>query len=169
MAKCHCAGTSCTAFASIGKQLGVRDATVLPFLVWVGHRIALQEPLVLHENSKLFPIAILQRFLGHLYYIESDDVEAHGYGCPVRRERKITRLYHKVKAVIIEKPFSRFNLRFQRVCRMTWREYFCQHMCKTEESKANGEQMRKQFQPCSDQTDTSWFAFPNRSNGQTAL
>ena len=47
MALLHVAGTSCTAYAACGKQQGIRDATILPFLVWIGHRLVLQ--------ARLFP------------------------------------------------------------------------------------------------------------------
>ena len=128
MARCHCAGTSCTAFASIGKQLGIRDATVLPFMAWICLRIILQEPVILHENSTRFPLELLQRFLGHLYWIDSSNIEASDYGAPVRRERKITRLYHKQKTVMSGVLFSTFNRRFQRVCNMTYRDLYFLHL-----------------------------------------
>lgn len=135
MARKHLAGTSCTAFAAIGKKLGIRDATVLPFLAWIGHRILLQEPEILHENSPRFPVVILERFLGHLYMIDSTDLDAESYGGAVRRERKLTKLHHRVKVLLIETPFSRFNMRFYRICSMTWREYYCQHLMADDKSQ----------------------------------
>lgn len=131
------AGTSCTAFASIGEQLGIRDATILPFLAWVCLRVILQEPEILHENSTRFPVSILQRFLGHIYMIDATDVDAAGYGGAVRRERKLTRLHHKIKVLLIEMPFNRFNQRFQRICSMSWREYYCQHLFTDETLQAH--------------------------------
>ena len=136
MARKHVAGTSCTAFAAIGKQLGVRDSTILPFLSWVGLRLALQEPEKSQENSTRFPVAVLQRFLGHMYMIDSTNVDAFAYGGAVTRERKLTRLHHKVKVLLIEKPLSRFNQRFMRQCSMSWREYYCQHLLDDIASKA---------------------------------
>lgn len=136
MASVHCAGTSCTAFASIGKQLGVRDATILPFLSWVCQRIILQEPLILHENSKNFPVQLLQRFLGHLYEIDSGDTDAMVYGAPVRRERKLTRMYHRGKTGRgSHLSFLDFSLQFERRCLMTWRSFFFLHTIKEDWAK----------------------------------
>lgn len=125
----HVAGTSCIAFAPNGSQKGVRDASIVPFLAWCALRIALQEPLVLHENSTRFPIAVLRRLLGHIYHIDDTDVEALHYGGTVRRERKLTRMVHKTKASILCNPgFSRFNERFHRECIMHWKAYYWQHL-----------------------------------------
>lgn len=130
MAYAHVAGTSCVAFAPNGAQKGVRDASIVPFLAWVGLRIALQEPIVLHENSKRFPTELLlQRLLGHLYVIDPTDVEALCYGGTVRRERKLTRLIHRQKAMLPDSPsFMSFNARFFRECSMHWKEYYWQHL-----------------------------------------
>ena len=135
MARKHLAGTSCTAFAAIGKQLGIRDASVLPFLAWIAHRIILQEPEILHENSTRFPVVILECFLGHLYMIDSTNLDAEAYGGAVRRERKLTKLHHKIKVLLIETPFSRFNMRFHRICSMSWREYYCLHLMADDKSQ----------------------------------
>lgn len=87
----------------------------------------MQEPIILHENSPRFPLQLLERFLGHMYVISSTDVDASVYGSPVRRERKLTRLYHKGKTNVANVPFSRFSARFERTCTMCWREFFFQH------------------------------------------
>ncbi|CAL1146289.1 unnamed protein product [Cladocopium goreaui] len=139
MALLHVAGTSCTAYAACGKQQGIRDATILPFLVWIGHRLVLQEPILLHENSKRFPSWLLQRFLGHLYHIEETVAEAADFGQPARRERKLTRLVHRGKCGV-PVPFDNFAARFYRSCEMTFREYYWQHLIP--EAQALGFRMR---------------------------
>ena len=78
---------------------------------------------------------ILERFLGHLYMIDSTDLDAESYGGAVRRERKLTKLHHRVKVLLIETPFSRFNMRFHRICSMSWREYYCQHLMADDKSQ----------------------------------
>ena len=128
MALLHMAGTSCTAFAANGKQLGIRDATVLPFLAWVSLRMILQEPVVVHENSTRFPIKLLDRFFGHLYILEESDCDSFSYGAPVRRNRKLTRMYHRIKVVLNGMPFNRFNLRFLQMCNFHWKSFFFQHL-----------------------------------------
>ncbi|CAE7399305.1 unnamed protein product [Symbiodinium sp. CCMP2456] len=128
MARVHIAGTSCVSWSAQGKQLGVRDATVLPFLVWICHRLLLQEPVIIHENSPRFPRSLLERFLGHLYVIDDCIIESSEYGSPARRERKLTRLYHRVKTFQPDVPFSTFNRAFHRSCTMTWREFYWRHL-----------------------------------------
>lgn len=135
MATVHVAGTSCAAFASNGKQLGIRDSTVLPFLAWVALRMILQEPVLLHENSTRFPVKLLDRFFGHLYIIEEADCDLFAYGAPVRRNRKLTRMYHKVKVMLCGLPFSRFNVRFFQMCNFHWKSFFFQHLLDDKLSK----------------------------------
>lgn len=87
----------------------------------------MEEPRALHENSPRFPTALLERFLGHLYHIEDVTEEAARFGQPARRERKFTRLTHKVKCAK-PVPFDKFAERFYRACAMTFREYYWQHL-----------------------------------------
>ena len=123
-------GTTCTAFASIGKQLGIRDVTILPFLAWCGLRLLLQEPVLIHENSVRFPGWILRRFLGHLYDIQEVHVDAARYGVPVRHERKYTLLVRRTKAVLSKMVPSLecWGSRFWRECVMSWSELFFAHL-----------------------------------------
>ncbi|CAE7468613.1 unnamed protein product [Symbiodinium necroappetens] len=120
------------------KQMGVRDATVLPFLVWICHRLLLQEPVIIHENSPRFPRTLLERFLGHLYVIDECIIESSDYGSPARRERKLTRMYHRVKVNLPDVPFASFNKTFHRSCTMTWREFYWQHLV-TDDEKCKAE------------------------------
>ena len=138
MAHVHIAGTSCVAWSAQGKQMGVRDASVLPFLVWICHRLLLQEPVIIHENSPRFPRSLLERFLGHLYVIDDCIIESADYGSPARRERKLTRMYHRVKVSQPIVSFANFNKAFQRPCTMTWREFYWQHLV-TDSEKCKAE------------------------------
>eukprot|EP00435_Cladocopium_sp_Y103_P030918 s722_g7.t1 len=136
MAFVHTAGTSCIAYAPNGNMKGVRDVSILPFLAWIGLRIKLQEPILLHENSKRFPVSIMQRLLGHIYHIDDTDVDALVYGGVVRRERKLTRFVHREKAFYVCKAkFADFNARFYRESLMHWREYYWQHLMDNPDAK----------------------------------
>ena len=143
MATMHIAGTSCTAFSSQGRQKGIRDATILPFLAWVSLRVLVQEPVIIHENSIRFPISLLERFLGHLYIISESNVDAANYGAPVHRQRKLTRLFHRQKIFMLlndgltpDAAFSLFSARFHRGCAMLYHAFYFLHMMQDDESKA---------------------------------
>ena len=69
-ARCHTAGSSCTAYSRQGRQQGTADATVLHFLAWVAVRRDIQEQEVTLENVAEFPTNLLVDMLGDLYTIE---------------------------------------------------------------------------------------------------
>ncbi|CAE7765237.1 unnamed protein product [Symbiodinium sp. CCMP2592] len=137
MAKLHVAGTSCIAYSSMGKQGGVKDASILPFLAWVSQRLQLEEPMICHENSTRFPIDLLVRFLGHKYVVMSVDSNAAAFGGAANRERKYTWSYHRGKCqhLFTPGPLGMFVSRFHRQCAMSFREYFCLHLCSKDEAE----------------------------------
>ena len=64
----HVAGTECPAWSAQGKRDGMSGDRVLTWMVWVGQRRLLQEPVVLHENVGEFPLHQLQTELGDLIF-----------------------------------------------------------------------------------------------------
>lgn len=110
-----------------GKGLGMSDISIFAFLAWVALRISLQEPEILHENVTRFPLELMQRFLGHLYFIDFAILEPWEMGWPISRKRKYTSLRHKVKSMGQISPLSTFCKQFFRTCGFTWKEYFWIH------------------------------------------
>ena len=95
----HCAGTPCVDFSSMpgASHMGALGPASVTLFVWIGLRLLLQEPVIIHENVPSFPVSLLERFLGHLYIVMSVVISLTKLGWPQRRDRRISVLLHKSK------------------------------------------------------------------------
>lgn len=109
--------------------------------MWVSHRRALREPVVLHENVPEFDEFMLLASLGDLYIVLSvSPVCPSKMGWPIRRPRRISLLickewlYQLLEAAQIPRDLVRIQrevdisnlvmLLCKRDCHATWREFF---------------------------------------------
>ena len=102
---------------------GVLGTAAVPYLVWIGHRLALQEPVVIHENVVTFPVEHLSKWLAPFYIIMTLVMNLEVLGWPQRRPRRITVCVHKGK-VIMRLPWTPdFVHRFHRQCLITFQAF----------------------------------------------
>lgn len=116
------AGTSCVDWSSIGKIEQSAGKTMVYLLAWYGLRIHFQEPIIVQENVRSFPIELHSEFLGLYYFIDAYTFNASDFGIPVNRLRQWVVLRHKAKTMSQIGPLSNFVKRFQRICNITWRD-----------------------------------------------
>ena len=99
---------------------------MLPTMAWVAQRRALEEPIVVHENVKQYPVAFLEYFLGDKYLVHTCLLNAKDLGWPVTRVRRITLLLHKSKIRTILRPWPDIaSACCRRECMTTWRGFLC--------------------------------------------
>ena len=65
----HSAGCPCTDFTTWGAQRRLTGPPVPVYLVWLAMRLLLCEFWILSENVPLFPTALLECYLQHLYHL----------------------------------------------------------------------------------------------------
>ena len=83
----HIAGTPCVAWSSMGNQDGVDGDSMLHFLIWIGLRRLLQEPIIIQENVPQFPVSLLAEYLP-MYFIEVVVLSPQQLGWPIHRSRQ---------------------------------------------------------------------------------
>ena len=118
----HLAGSPCVDFSAMGARKGICGTTLLAFMVWVGLRLLIQEPVVFHENVPSFPEAVLQGLLGHVYHVQSCVVNLVKLGQPVRRVRRLTALIHRTKVLMPLLSWPEVPILCERECRITFKE-----------------------------------------------
>ena len=127
----HVAGTPCVAWSRLGKREFASGVTLLPFMIWVGMRRALQETCVLHENVQDFDTGLFEELLGDLYVVKTCILNAAHFGQHTERVRRFTWLMHKTSFVqrlrngtpLVDWD-SRFVDKFRRELRTTWSDLF---------------------------------------------
>ena len=98
-------GTPCIDFSPTGLKLREEGNTMIVFLAWVCSILFLLPLLVLHENVPLFPVALLERFLGHVYGIRTFVVAAEDHGFELTsRKRRYTILWLLSKVELQVEP-----------------------------------------------------------------
>jgi len=63
MATIHVAGPPCTDWSSFGSRLGEGGKTALALAIWIGHRLKLREPIIIHENVEQCDMRIVKTYL----------------------------------------------------------------------------------------------------------
>lgn len=81
------AGTPCIAWSDFGSGEGLEAESTGHFLIWCGIRIRLQEPIIILENVKNFPIWLLVQIL-NMYFFDHVILSPDALGWPIARERK---------------------------------------------------------------------------------
>eukprot|EP00969_Alexandrium_andersonii_P082416 3632785-Alexandrium_andersonii.AAC.1 len=94
-------------------------------MAWVGHRLLLEEAVIVQENVPRFNLELLSRFFASTYYIDSCCIEASALGWATSRNRKWTVLRHKVKTLPARCPLNVFASLFlrEREAGFTWPDY----------------------------------------------
>ncbi|CAK0797467.1 unnamed protein product, partial [Prorocentrum cordatum] len=124
-AHAHIAGTPCTDESKMGHQMGGLDGnTTLYFLIWVGLRIRLQEPVIVQENVKGFSTGFLTHLLGKWYDVEDVVLQSTSYGFPAMRTRKFVVLTHKFKVAATRCSLTSFTRALERTTSLTWKAFF---------------------------------------------
>ena len=85
-------------------------------MVWAGMRVALQEAIIVQENVESFNIMELQKMLGHMYHVDTEDVACltpEDYGWPVSRRRQWVIMRHRWKTTAASSPWNVFSKIFQ--------------------------------------------------------
>ena len=75
--------------------MGINGDTLLAFATWVCLRRVLRESAIIHENVKGFDVAILRKWLGDIYLVETLLLNVEELGLPEVRIRRITILLLK--------------------------------------------------------------------------
>ena len=117
----HFAGTPCVNFSSMGDGSKCDGRTSQHFAAWASLRLRLREPIIIHENVPEFPLAVLTKFFGHLYNIQSVELHPDDYGWASRRPRAWRVL--TLKQCSIQRPVSVIENAFRRPCAMTYLDY----------------------------------------------
>ena len=81
------AGTSCTAFSTMGKQERWQHASSRPFYVWMFAKHVMEEDFFCHENVPLFDVEVLRQALPSGWVLHSWVTNPVDMGWPVRRPR----------------------------------------------------------------------------------
>eukprot|EP00973_Karenia_brevis_P038790 5353059-Karenia_brevis.AAC.1 len=81
----------------MGARSGDEHLSIVAFMSWLALRLALQEPVIVHENVEGFDLKLLEDGLGKEYNIQSCILDSVDFGWPVRRVRRYTILTHKRK------------------------------------------------------------------------
>ena len=71
----------------IGKGQGLKGVTVIHTLVWIGHRLVIQEAKIVIENVETFAISFISTFLSPIYFIDTAVEEAVDHGNAEYRKR----------------------------------------------------------------------------------
>eukprot|EP00438_Fugacium_kawagutii_P020454 Skav206759 [mRNA] locus=scaffold167:274561:284256:- [translate_table: standard] len=108
----HVAGTPCTDYSVKGEMEEEDGKTFQLFLIWIALRLRLQEKIILQENVGRFPVALLRKYLGHLYEIESIILSPAELGWGVERKRRWTVLRHRYKTGSFATPLTIFTAMF---------------------------------------------------------
>lgn len=111
-ARLHVAGTPCTDYSLKGGQLREAGLTFILFLAWCAQRLLLQEDILIQENVPQFPVALLVKFLGSLYYVETAILAPFDLGWGVQRKRRWTVLRHRYKTKAFTSPLNAFSAMF---------------------------------------------------------
>ena len=85
--KVHIAGPSCTAWSSFGKRRGLEDKSAVPWHIWLTERMALQEDLIVVENSVNLPPTLLVDALARSHVIAWSYISPEDLGWPTHRPR----------------------------------------------------------------------------------
>ena len=129
-ARRHIAGIPCVGYSRKGCGLLCEDPSIVFIMCWVALRLLCQEPCILVENVKAFPLDLMKRFFQSLYYFDTLLLDAVQFGAPVARERRFIILRHRTKVLEELSPVSAFNKRFMRACNFAWSEYWFMHKYK---------------------------------------
>ena len=87
IANIHCAGTPCTAHSTIGLQEREQARSWAHFVIWIGMRLLLQEPILIQENVPGFPRHLLVQYLP-MYHWEFVVLNPLQLGWPIKRDRQ---------------------------------------------------------------------------------
>lgn len=100
----HVAGTPCPDFSTFSNKPNEFQGDQLPCLmIWIGQRLLLQEPFILHENVpgiNASTIAPLEELLSPMYIIQTCVFDSYNLGHPCHRVRRLTWLLHRSKVII---------------------------------------------------------------------
>eukprot|EP00959_Pyramimonas_sp_CCMP1952_P305338 6389902-Pyramimonas_sp.AAC.1 len=127
----HFAGTECVAWSTQGGRAGASGARVLPWSCWIGHRLAIEDDFIGHENVPGFPWDLLVSELESKYMCSSDNsvvVTASQHGQAYQRARRMSLFIHKRVVNRMLRPvmplFCDVEHLCRRACDFTWRAYF---------------------------------------------
>ena len=84
----HWAGTPCVDFSNFGLRQEENGRAAVFLCAWLGMRLELQEPVIIHENVAQFNCDLLSSILGHLYNLTTHVTNAADFGWPVSRVRR---------------------------------------------------------------------------------
>jgi site-specific DNA-cytosine methylase len=122
--KIHIAGTSCVDFSSIGQRGTTAGPTITAFAAWASLALAMEYPIIVHENSPLFQTDLLVAIFGSKYFIDSVVHCPTTFGWPVRRQRRWTVLRHKETVLEAVSSLDNVLQLFNREQGCTWHEFF---------------------------------------------
>ena len=94
------------------------------WLIFIAMRIDLQEPIVVVENSVHLAreLNVIMSFLGHLYFLDKENLSPLHFGIPVVRDRLYLVLRHKLHR-LVSSPLNAFTRMFHRPCTSNWRAF----------------------------------------------
>ena len=99
----HVAGPPYVDFSSWSNDPGgLQGPQLACLMIWIGQRMQLEEPLILHENVpgvNASPIAPLQELLSEMYIIQTCVFDSFNLGHAAHRERRITWMLHRKHVV----------------------------------------------------------------------
>ena len=83
----HIAGTPCTAHSPIGLLEKEQSMPFAHFIIWLGMRLMIQEPIIVQENVLAFPRNFLAQYLP-MYAWEFVALNKLELGWPIKRDRQ---------------------------------------------------------------------------------
>ena len=86
-ASIHVAGTPCVAFSSIGELMGELSLSFVHFLIWLGLRKLVREPVVIQECVSGFPREWFPRICPEYEWTFGIITPQH-FGWPIMRDRQ---------------------------------------------------------------------------------
>jgi len=89
------AGTTCTAWSSMGAGWGWLDKSALPCMVWMFWVLAVEPDIVLHECTPRFQHQQLADILDGKFWCESVVMSPEDWGVPAKRPRRYTMLLNR--------------------------------------------------------------------------
>ena len=97
-------------------------------MAWFAMRRHFQEAALCHENVYWFPQEWFRTLLSDLYDVAPErtvmELKSFKLGWADKRGRTFRCLPHRAKVVEILQPFAAVAALFERVCKITWRDYF---------------------------------------------
>jgi len=105
-AKVHFAGPPCTAWSSSGSNARENDWTMPAFAAWCGMRLVTEEPIIIFENSPLFPPELLARIFDATYIVISRKIDPSSFGWAGKRTRLWAIMLHREYIIQIYSGFD---------------------------------------------------------------